>query len=202
MNLSTSHGKKKSFACTVYRNYGKDRCTSHRISYNALYRIVLDDIREYAGMARYRSADFYHRLVSGSREKDDEERRRLDAEVQKLEQRIAELNTVVNKLYEDYALGRITGERYRSLSESYESELKEKTGEKESIERQINSMSEKKINADRFFEIIRKYTDITELTAPILNELIDRIVIYEKEEIDGEAVQNVVIFYRFAGRID
>ena len=61
-------------------------------------------------------------------------------------------------------------------------------------------MSEKKINADRFFEIIRKYADITELTAPILNELIDRIVIYEKEEIDGEAVQNVVIFYKFAGK--
>ena len=63
-------------------------------------------------------------------------------------------------------------------------------------------MSEKKINADRFFEIIRKYADITELTAPILNELIDRIVIYEKEEIDGEAVQNVVIFYKFAGKIE
>ena len=63
-------------------------------------------------------------------------------------------------------------------------------------------MFERKINADRFFEIIRKYTDITELAAPILNELIDRIIIYEKEEIDGEAVQNVVIFYRFAGRIE
>ena len=75
MNLSTSHGKKKSFACTVYRNYGKDRCTSHRISYNALYRIVLDNIREYANMARYRSVEFYDRLVSGSREKDEEERR-------------------------------------------------------------------------------------------------------------------------------
>jgi hypothetical protein len=202
MNLSTSHGKKKSFACTVYRNYGKDRCTSHRISYNALYRIVLDDIREYAGMARYHSVEFYDRLVSGSREKDDEERRRLEAEVQKLEQRIADLNTVLNRLYEDYALGRVTGDRYRSFSESYESELKEKTEEKESVERQINSMSEKKINADRFFEIIRKYTDITELTAPILNELIDRIIIYEKEEIDGEAVQNVVIFYKFAGKIE
>ena len=202
MNLSTCHGKKKSFACTVYRNYGKDRCTSHRISYNALYRIVLDDIREYAGMARYRSADFYHRLVSGSREKDEEERRRLDAEVQKLEQRIAELNTVVNKLYEDYALGRITGDRYRSLSESYEKELKEKIVAKESVERQLSALSEKKINADRFFDIIRKYTDITELTAPILNELIDRIIIYEKEEIDGEAVQNVVIFYKFAGKIE
>ena len=113
-----------------------------------------------------------------------------------------ELNTVVNKLYEDYALGRITGERSRSLSESYESELKENTSEKGSVERQIDSMSEKKINADRFFEIIRKYADITELTAPILNELIDRIVIYEKEEIDGEAVQNVVIFYKFAGKIE
>ena len=133
----------------------KDRCTSHRISYNALYRIVLDDIREYANMAKYHKVEFYDRLVSGSREKDEEERRRLDAEVQKLEQRIADLNTVLNRLYEDYALGRITGDRYRSLSESYESELKEKTGEKESIERQINSMSEKKINADRFFEIIR-----------------------------------------------
>ena len=153
-------------------------------------------------MARYRSVEFYDRLVSGSREKDDEERRRLEAEVQKLEQRIADLNTVVNKLYEDYALGRITGERYRSLSESYESELKEKTGEKESIERQLEAMSERKINADRFFDIIRKYTDITELTAPILNELIDRIVICEKEEIDGEAVQNVVIFYKFAGKIE
>ena len=180
----------------------KDRCTSHRISYNALYRKFLDDIREYAGMARYHSVEFYDRLVSGSREKDEEESRKLEEQRSRLEQRIAELNTVVNKLYEDYALGRITGDRYRSLSESYESELKEKTDEKESIERQINSMSEKKINADRFFEIIRKYTDITELTAPILNELIDRIIIYEKEEIDGEAVQNVVIFYKFAGKIE
>ena len=116
--------------------------------------------------------------------------------------KIAELNTVVNKPYEDYALGRITGDRYRSLSESYESELKEKTSEKESVERKLGALSEKKINADRFFGIIRKYTDITELTAPILNELIDRIVIYEKEEIDGEAFRNVVIFYRFAGKIE
>ena len=145
----------RSSGIVMPNSVSKDRCTSHRISYNALYRIVLDDIREYANMAKYHKVEFYDRLVSGSREKDEEERRRLDAEVQKLEQRIADLNTVLNRLYEDYALGRITGDRYRSLSESYESELKEKTGEKESIERQINSMSEKKINADRFFEIIR-----------------------------------------------
>ncbi len=201
MNLSTSHGKKKSFACWVYRNYGKERCTSHRISYNALYSIVLNDIRTCARMAYCFRAQFYEMLISDNKEKNERETSDLIAENERIVHRIAELDTVLNKLYEDYALGKISEARHHSMTEAYESEREEKEKQRTEIEKKITQSKEKKINADKFFDVIRKYTDIGELSAAILNELIEKIVVYDKTEVDGQTVQNVVIYYKFVGVI-
>ena len=58
------------------------------------------------------------------------------------------------------------------------------------------------MNCDGFLEIVRKYTDVTELTPEILGEFIDRIVVHHREQLFGETVQKVEIYYKMVGFVE
>ncbi|MFI3255688.1 MAG: DUF4368 domain-containing protein, partial [Eubacteriales bacterium] len=105
------------------------------------------------------------------------------------------------KLFEDNAEGKISERNYLTLSQKYEVEQAE-------LEQKITALSEEmeqediaSQNARTWVESIKDYADITELTAPLLNALIERITITEAEVIEGERVQTVNIFYKFVGSL-
>jgi hypothetical protein len=54
-------------------------------------------------------------------------------------------------------------------------------------------------NVARFMPIIRKYTDVEKLTAPLLNELIDKIVVFDAIRRGKARTQRVEIYYKFVG---
>ena len=67
----------------------------------------------------------------------------------------------------------------------------------------IDRLKEQSDAADRFINVIRKYTYLNDLTAEVLNSLIDRIVVHHKEVgSDGKEYQQIEIYYRFIGRLD
>ncbi len=62
-------------------------------------------------------------------------------------------------------------------------------------------MAQETDGAEKWLSLIRKYTELTELTAPLLNELVDKIVIHKAiDEEDGSRTQEIEIFYRFVGK--
>ncbi len=112
-------------------------------------------------------------------------------------------NSLLNKLYEDLALEKVTEERYQVMSKGYEEEqsgLKERRNHLTELITRAESAYE---NIDKFLPIIQKYTDITELNTHILNELIQKIVVYEKtDNPDGSKSQRVDIHYKYIGYME
>lgn len=206
-SLNVSYDKKRGrytgFTCWVYKNYGKERCTSHAIGWKTLNQLVLEDIRRNAQAAKLAEEDYMNMLVSMKTEKKAQEINRCRRELKKAGKRLGELEKILNKLYEDAALERISEERYQSMASAYEREQEALKAQREALSAEITQGEEVYKNVEHFLPLIRKYTDITKLNAHILNELIEKIVVHEKQvDEDGVKSQEVDIYYKFIGYIN
>ena len=194
-------GKYTSFSCWVYKNYGKGRCTSHAIGYKTLYNIVLENIRRQAECASGQKEKYLEMLKNQMAEKATQDIKSVKSELKKINKRIAQLEKILNKLYADRALEKITEERYLLMNSNYENEYNELKERQNVLTQQIENIETTECNAETFTNLIEKYLNITELNARILNELIEKIVVHEKEIINGEKYQMVEIYYKFVGSI-
>lgn len=206
-SLNASYDKKKGkytgFSCWVYKNYGKQRCTSHAIGWQTLNRLVLEDIRRNAQVAKLAAARYVGVLLRAKLEKEKGETVRAERELKKAEKRIGELDKILAKLYEDQALGKISEARYQAMAPGYETEQASLQERVSRLREQLAYTQEVQDNVEQFVPLIQKYTDIQELTPHILNELIEKIVVHEKKvEEDGSKSQMVEIHYKFVGCID
>ena len=97
--------------------------------------------------------------------------------------------------------GRLSDERYAAMSANYEAEtVKLKTRYTE-IQEKLSACKQKVRSAKAFADLVEQYTDITEITAELLHTLVDKIIVYEKEVIDGQIIMRVDIYYRFIGKV-
>ncbi len=116
--------------------------------------------------------------------------------------RCEELDTIIKKLYESYAVGRIGEERFDTLLAGYEQEqtaLRQSVTEAESA---LASFEQDTANVERFLALAKKYTDFSELTTPMINEFVDKIIVHTPEKVDGDRTQEVDIYLKFIGRFD
>lgn len=206
-SLNVSYDKKKGryngFTCWVYKNYGKERCTSHAIGWVTLNQLVLEDIRRNAYEAKTAASEYMQMLVDVKTEKQKAEIDRCKRELKKADKRIEELTKILNKLYEDVALEKISEERYQAMAPKYEQEQSELRGQREKLSAEIARNDEIYDNIQQFLPLIWKYTNAQELTPHILNELIEKIVVHEKEiGEDGVKTQQVDIYYKFIGCVN
>jgi D-mannonate dehydratase len=106
-------------------------------------------------------------------------------------------------MYEDWSAGRITEYNFNMLSEKYQREQQELEEKIQKIREAVETAVQTESDAGKWVDLIKQYTNPTELTAELLNTLIEKIVVHEaiKHE-DGSREQEVEIFYRFIGKID
>ena len=206
-SLNVSYDKRKEkytgFSCWVYKNYGKERCTSHAIGWKTLNELVLEDIRRNAYIAKTATGDYMDMLVTAKTEKKQAEVDRCKRELKKVDKRISDLTKILTKLYEDVALGKISEERYQAMAPGYEREQEVLKVQREKLVAEISRSEEVYENIEKFLPVIWKYTDIKELNAHILNELIEKIVVHEKVvDEDGIKSQRVDIYYKFIGCVN
>ncbi len=190
------------FSCNSYRSEGKAACSQHRIMANELERVVLEDIKRLANEALDDDKGMLENIAQTLGKTEENEIRRAEKDIKKAQKRLNELDKLFAKLYEDNLNGDISDRNYKQLSATYEreqAELENKIGE---LNAQLKASTQNDENAANFVDLIKEYSDITELTQALLNTLIDRIEIHEPEEIDGEYVQLVDIYYKFVGKID
>jgi uncharacterized HAD superfamily protein len=120
----------------------------------------------------------------------------VDKEMQKLEARANELDTILDNLYEDKALGNLTPERFQKLSDKYETEQREAKSKAALIQKSLTDYRQRATDISYFTEVISKYTHLQHLNSAILNELVERIEVGKAETVDGVRKQNVHIFYK------
>jgi type IV secretory pathway VirJ component len=161
----------------------------------------LEDIRKNAAIARENEAAFVEMVSDISKAKLKKQISAAAREKDKLKHRETELQAILRKLYEDNALGKISDEQFISLSKDFTAEQKQIKERLKVLEDILSHVTEKQENTAKFLELVREYTDIQELTKPILNELIDKVVVFDAEKARGDRVQRIDIYYRFVGLI-
>ena len=206
-SMNVSYDKKKGryngFSCWVYKNYGKERCTSHAIGWKTLNQLVLEDIQLNAEAAKMATNDYMDMLVAAKTENRKAELQRCKRDLGKIDKRITELTKILTKLYEDLALEKISEDRYQTMAPGYEREQAILKAQRETLAAEIAQGEEIYDNIEQFLPIIWKYTNITELNAHILNELIEKKVVHEKVIApDGTKSQRIDIYYKFIGYVN
>ena len=202
--LSASYDAKKdkfrNFSCWVYKNYGKERCSSHAIGWKTLPDIVQTDIRRNAQIAADHAEEYLQRLTATQTDKQKKETEKSKRALKAAEKRIAELDRIIAKLYADSALGKVPEARAESLMAAYEQEHTELSAKRDALQIEINQAEQIYDNAENFVKLIAKHLHDEELNAAMLNELIEKIVVHEKEiDENGQKIQQVDIHYRFIG---
>ena len=107
------------------------------------------------------------------------------------------------RLYEDWAAGRITEYNFNMLTAKYQTEQGELAEKIEALTAEVEAVRQTESDAEKWLALIRQYAHPTELTAELLNALIDKILVHEAtEDADGYKEQEIEIYYRFIGKID
>ena len=182
---------------------GLRQCSMHYIRYDVLYAYVLARLQYWSMLAQKDEDKLLKRLLNASDRERNSAKKKQAAELKKAEKRKAEVDGLFAKMYEDGSAGRITEYNFNMLSEKYQNEQKEL----ETKIRQLHEMMEAAVqtaaDAEKWIALMKQYVNPVELTAELLNTLIEKITVHEavKGE-DGSREQEVEIYYRFIGKID
>ena len=193
------------YDCSTYTLAHQKRthaCSGHYIRSKVLRELILETIRAASTFAISDRDAFLEKVRSASQLRQAEAAKETKRKLNKEKKRISELDTIIKKLYESFAVGRITGERFDSLLAEYEAEQKKLTASVSEMETQMSAFVEDTDRAKQFLELARKYTDFSELTTPMVNEFMEKIIVHAPEKIDGDRVQEVEIYLRFIGRFE
>ena len=190
------------FNCSTYtlaRQYHDSACSNHHISTKALRTLILEAIRAASTYAISNEAEFVQKVRAASEVRQAQAAKDLKRKLNKDRRRCEELDTIIKKLYESYAVGRIGEERFDTLLAGYEQEqatLRQSVTEAEAA---LDSFEQDTANVERFLSLAKKYTDFSELTTPMINEFIEKIIVHAPKKIDGDRTQEVEIYLKFTG---
>ena len=188
------------YALTIERE--TKQCFSHNVSTRALTELVLETIRTTAGYALANRKAFIQKVRSISQVRQQEAAKELSRRVAKSKKRIAELDILMKKLYETYALGRMDEKRFELLSAGYEKEQDELEQALAADQANLDQFNEDTDRADKFLALAKKYTDFSELTPAMLNEFVEKIMVHAPDRSAGERVQEIEIYLKFIGKFD
>ena len=195
--------KRDQYTCSTYANSclsADVRCSQHYIRTDAVRELILEAIRSVSTYAVENEAAFIEQVRSVSELRQAESVKALRQRIKREQKRIAELNGIIKKLYESYATDKITEKRFEMMSAEYEQEQAalEEAVAKEQTE--LDAFEADTVRVDQFMALAKKYTDFSELTTPMINEFVDKILVHKPDYSTGERVQEVEIFLKFIGK--
>lgn len=191
---------KDHYRCSSYK-HDTSACTSHYISDEALQIIVLENIQRVTAYMKDYEDLFIKEQLAKSTQDEIKKISKNKKKLEKAKNRIIEIDNLFMHIYEDNVSGKITNDRFRNLSFNYDKEQQELKIKIEQLSKEIENTEKKDTDITQFISNVKKYTEITDLTPEILNELIEKILIHQAEKIDGKKVQEIDIYYRGVGII-
>ena len=196
----TDLNAKEHYRCSSYKK-NVSLCTSHWITDEVLQSLVLENIQKVVAYMKNFEDLFIKEQLAKSTQDELKQITKNKKELEQAKKRIIEIDNLFMHIYEDNISGKITDERFRSLSFNYDNEQKELKIKIEQLSKEINNTEKKTTDLTQFISNVKKYTEITELTPEILNELIEKILVHQAEKVNGKKVQEIDIYYRGVGII-
>ena len=178
------------------------KCCSHSITTKALRELILFTVRTVSEYAIANEDEFRQRVMDASRIKQEAEAKGLKKKLAKAKKRYAELDVLIKKLYESYAMEKISEHRFDILCAGYEHEQADLEAVIAADQVELEIFHTDATRADQFMALTKKYTDFSELTTPMINEFIEKIIVHAPEKIDGERTMEIEIYLKFIGKFE
>ena len=189
------------YRCSNYKNNSTKSCTSHNIKDYVLRDLVLDNIKKAISYISSFEDLFIQNKLDASLEEKRKENNTNKKLLSQYEKRVKDIDTLIQHIYEDNISGKITDDRFATLSVNYEKEQKELKEKINELTITLDENKQEEIDLTTFIGKVRKYTNIKELTPEIINELIDKILVYQQTKLNGKKYQQIDIYYAGVGII-
>ena len=192
----------KYFNCSNYKG-NRGTCTStHYVRVDFLEEVVLGEIRRLTKFASLYEDEFVKAVIGHSQQAEQTDRKLKEKELRTLLARDEELDGLFERIYEDNVPGKLSDDRFAKMSRRYEDEQKELAEKIKKLRSEIEKQSSRSMTTDMFIGLVRKYTRARELTPRMLNELVEKIEVFNAEKIDGVWEQRLRIHYNCVGTIE
>ena len=193
------------YNCSTYnlsrQSYDK-QCSQHYIRTEVVRKLVQETIKAVSDYVITNEEEFINRIYSSSRDKQKESIRSLKRKIAQDTKRVNELNMLMKKLYEDNISGKLSDKRFEFMLSEFENEQDTIEISMENAKAEIEKYESDTVRADKFIELVKRYTDFSELTTPMLNEFVEKILVHEADYSSGERVQEVEIYLNFIGKFE
>ncbi|MCL2169598.1 MAG: recombinase family protein [Defluviitaleaceae bacterium] len=190
------------FACATYSSSGHIGCTPHIIAEKTLHEIVLGQIRSHAMLVKMNENRIMDNIMSQHTAENAASKKTFASELKTHNKRLAMLDKLIEKLYEDRLTGAIPETVFKNLIQKYEQERIERGQTVKTLKTRIANIKENTATANLWTKQIKQFTKIEQLDAEILLMLIDKIIVYEPKVIDGLRVCEIQIVYNHVGNMD
>ena len=192
----------KYFNCSNYKG-NRGTCTStHYVRVDFLEEVVLGKIRRLTKFASLYEDEFVKAVIGHSQQAEQTDRKLKEKELKTLLARDEELDGLFERIYEDNVSGKLSDDRFAKMSQRYEDEQKELSEKIKKLRSEIEKQSSRSMTTDMFIGLVRKYTRARKLTPRMLNELVEKIEVFNAEKIDGVWEQRLRIHYNCVGTIE
>lgn len=189
------------FTCANYRS-NTGTCSAHYIRNVTLYKLVFQHIKNVLTYIQQFEHTFVKKEIEKANGEHYEQVRKAKKDILNLQTRNDNLDTLFKRLYEDMVSGRISNERFDMLSADYEQEQKQIKEEITRLQNLIDEGEQERYDLNQFLKNVRKYTDPEILTAEMVNELIDKIIVHAPDKSSGHRKQKIEIYYKAVGIIN
>ena len=194
-------GKQDHYVCAKYKS-GRGTCSAHYIREDVLRDVVLERIRAVTEYIRADVEGFQEDWLMCRREEQEKSIREDKRRLEKAKKRLADIDKLITRIYEDMVLGDLSQERYQKMLEGYEAEQAALNNEIIGLEDWVATREEMEDNVDQFLALLEKYVDIPELTPTIVNEFIKQIIVYAPDKSSGKRTQKVKIVFNFLEEVE
>ena len=194
-------GKQDHYRCSKYKS-GRGECSAHYIREDVLRELVQERIQAVNAYIRSDVEGFQEEWLHYHRADQERDIREDQKRMEQAKKRLATLDVVMSRLYEDYALGEISKEKYKKMTSDYEAEQERLKLEIETTEEWVEQRQAMGDDLDAFIALTKKYVDVTELTQTIVNEYIRKIIIHAPDKSGGKRRQKVEIIFNFVDEVE
>ena len=189
------------FFCSSYRK-NSDICSAHYIREKVVEQLVLESMQRIMLNVQVFEKEFARKQMACYTEDKKKQLASKRRELERAQKRIAEIDTLIQKIYEDNASGKLSDERYMTLSTSYEEEQQTLKTAVQEMQEYLETETDKTVNLQQFIRKVKKITELKALTPELIHEFVEKIVVYAPKYLDGKRIQIVDIHYSGVGILD
>lgn len=193
----------KYYSCGKYRADGVKACTSHHITYDNLYEIVLKDIQKHVKLVEEDEGRAIQEILSVKCSAEEKQLAKAKKEWKQAKKRLEEMDSRIKRVYEDNLSGKIPDDLFSVFITDYQNEKQTLTETVHTLEDEVSKLQENRTDVSRFIALLKEYTNITTIDRQILTALIDKITISEDRSQQGKKnkEQTITIYYKFVGAV-